>query len=133
MAGCIEDLFTQHLRDFDRLKSLNCSSMEERFQDFAHGSPPMLSLQHRNVANATCKRNAGARLGLCRWTPKTIRGHKSAGGKCDAVGCAQIGANQGVGFQVAKELVANGLTVLVRSRNFERGKAAAKEIGHGAV
>jgi len=34
---------------------------------------------------------------------------------------------------VAKELVANGLTVLVRSRNFERGKAAAKEIGHGAV
>src|SRR5580704_4746014 len=42
------------------------------------------------------------------------------------------GANQGVGFQVAKELVANGLTVLVGSRNFERGEAAAKEIGPGA-
>ena len=43
------------------------------------------------------------------------------------------GANQGVGLQVAKELVANGLTVLVGSRNFERGKAAAKEIGPGAI
>jgi NAD(P)-dependent dehydrogenase (short-subunit alcohol dehydrogenase family) len=41
------------------------------------------------------------------------------------------GANQGVGFQVAKELVAKGLTVLVGSRNFERGDAAAKEIGAG--
>jgi NAD(P)-dependent dehydrogenase (short-subunit alcohol dehydrogenase family) len=28
------------------------------------------------------------------------------------------GASQGVGLQVAKELVANGLTVLVGSRNF---------------
>ena len=43
------------------------------------------------------------------------------------------GANQGVGFQVAKELVANGLTVLVGSRNFERGEAAAKEIVQGAI
>ena len=43
------------------------------------------------------------------------------------------GANQGVGFQVAKELVANGLTVLVGSRNFERGEVAAKEIGQGAI
>jgi NAD(P)-dependent dehydrogenase (short-subunit alcohol dehydrogenase family) len=43
------------------------------------------------------------------------------------------GANQGVGLQVARELVANGLTVLVGSRNFERGEAAAKEIGPGAV
>ena len=42
------------------------------------------------------------------------------------------GANQGVGLQVAKELVANGVTVLVGSRNFERGDAAAKEIGPGA-
>jgi NAD(P)-dependent dehydrogenase (short-subunit alcohol dehydrogenase family) len=31
------------------------------------------------------------------------------------------GANQGVGLQVAKELVANGVTVVVGSRNFERG------------
>src|ERR1700683_3970183 len=43
------------------------------------------------------------------------------------------GANQGVGLQVAKELVASGLTVLVGSRNFERGQAAAREIGPGAV
>jgi NAD(P)-dependent dehydrogenase (short-subunit alcohol dehydrogenase family) len=43
------------------------------------------------------------------------------------------GANQGVGLQVAKELVANGLTVLAGSRNFERGEAAAKEIGPGAI
>ena len=43
------------------------------------------------------------------------------------------GANQGVGLQVAKELVAHGVTVLVGSRNFERGEAAAKEIGTGAI
>lgn len=43
------------------------------------------------------------------------------------------GANQGVGLQVAKELVANGITVLVGSRNFERGEATAKEIGAGAT
>ena len=43
------------------------------------------------------------------------------------------GANQGVGFQVAKELVANGVTVLVGSRNFVRGETAAKEIGPGAI
>jgi NAD(P)-dependent dehydrogenase (short-subunit alcohol dehydrogenase family) len=43
------------------------------------------------------------------------------------------GANQGVGLQVAKELGANGVTVLVGSRNFERGQAAAKEIGAGAI
>ena len=43
------------------------------------------------------------------------------------------GANQGVGFQVAKELAASGLTVLVGSRNFERGAAAAREIGSGAI
>src|SRR5260221_9043718 len=43
------------------------------------------------------------------------------------------GANQGVGLQVAKELVANGLTVLVGSRNFERGEAAATEIGSSAI
>jgi len=43
------------------------------------------------------------------------------------------GANQGVGLQVAKELAANGHTVLVGSRNFERGEAAAREIGQGAI
>ena len=43
------------------------------------------------------------------------------------------GANQGVGFQVAKELAAHGVTVLVGSRNFERGETAAREIGPGAI
>ena len=43
------------------------------------------------------------------------------------------GANQGVGLQVAKELVANGVTVLVGSRDLERGEAAAREIGTGAT
>jgi len=43
------------------------------------------------------------------------------------------GANQGVGFQLTKELVAKGVTVLLGSRNFERGETAAKEIGDGAI
>ncbi len=43
------------------------------------------------------------------------------------------GANQGVGLQVAKELAANGLTVLVGSRNIARGQAAAREVGPGAI
>ncbi len=43
------------------------------------------------------------------------------------------GANQGVGFQVAKELVASGLTVLIGSRNLKQGEAAAKEIGEGGI
>src|SRR5689334_6662708 len=42
------------------------------------------------------------------------------------------GANQGVGLQVAKELVAHGFTVLVGSRNFEKGEKAAKSIGADA-
>jgi NAD(P)-dependent dehydrogenase (short-subunit alcohol dehydrogenase family) len=43
------------------------------------------------------------------------------------------GANQGVGFQVAKELVASGVTVLVGSRDPDRGNAAAEQIGAGAI
>jgi NAD(P)-dependent dehydrogenase (short-subunit alcohol dehydrogenase family) len=43
------------------------------------------------------------------------------------------GANQGVGFQVAKELAADGVTVLVGSRDFGRGEAAAKAIGDHAI
>jgi NAD(P)-dependent dehydrogenase (short-subunit alcohol dehydrogenase family) len=39
------------------------------------------------------------------------------------------GANQGIGLQIAKDLVTHGFTVLVGSRNLERGKAAAKEVG----
>jgi NAD(P)-dependent dehydrogenase (short-subunit alcohol dehydrogenase family) len=42
------------------------------------------------------------------------------------------GANQGVGFQVAKELAAHGVTVLVGSRNLERGETAAKSINGDA-
>lgn len=43
------------------------------------------------------------------------------------------GANQGIGFQIAKDLTANGFTVLVGSRNMERGEAAAGELGPSAV
>jgi NAD(P)-dependent dehydrogenase (short-subunit alcohol dehydrogenase family) len=39
------------------------------------------------------------------------------------------GANQGIGLQIAKDLVAHGFTALVGSRNVERGQAAAKEVG----
>ena len=39
------------------------------------------------------------------------------------------GANQGIGLKIAKDLVAHGFTVLVGSRDLERGEAAAKEVG----
>lgn len=38
------------------------------------------------------------------------------------------GANQGIGLQVAKELAGHGYTVLLGSRNFDRGEAAALTI-----
>ncbi len=40
------------------------------------------------------------------------------------------GANQDIGLQIAKDLASHGLTVVVGSRNLERGEAAAKTI-HG--
>ena len=43
------------------------------------------------------------------------------------------GANQGVGFQVAKELAAAGVSVYVGARDLGRGEAAAAEIGEGAT
>lgn len=42
------------------------------------------------------------------------------------------GANQGIGLQIAKELAANGYTVLVGSRNLQNGETAVKEIGADA-
>jgi len=42
------------------------------------------------------------------------------------------GANQGIGLQIAKDLMTHGFTVLVGSRNFEKGEAAAKSIGADA-
>jgi NAD(P)-dependent dehydrogenase (short-subunit alcohol dehydrogenase family) len=42
------------------------------------------------------------------------------------------GANQGIGLQIAKDLAAHGFTVLVGSRNFERGEAAAQQVGPDA-
>src|SRR3984893_1677310 len=42
------------------------------------------------------------------------------------------GANQGIGLQIAKDLVTHGFTVLVGSRNLQRGEAAAKEVGPDA-
>lgn len=43
------------------------------------------------------------------------------------------GANQGVGFQVAKELAGDGVTVLLGARDFAKGKTAAREIGERGV
>lgn len=43
------------------------------------------------------------------------------------------GANQGVGFQVAKELVAAGVSVYVGARDLARGETAAAQIGEGAT
>jgi NAD(P)-dependent dehydrogenase (short-subunit alcohol dehydrogenase family) len=42
------------------------------------------------------------------------------------------GANQGIGLQIAKDLAADGLTVLVGSRNLENGQKAAHGIGANA-
>ncbi len=42
------------------------------------------------------------------------------------------GANQGIGLQIAKDLTTHGFTVLVGSRRFERGEAAAREVGPDA-
>src|SRR3546814_935235 len=38
------------------------------------------------------------------------------------------GANQGIGLQIATDLAASGLTVLLASRNFDRGKTAAQTV-----
>lgn len=38
------------------------------------------------------------------------------------------GANQGIGLQIATDLAASGLTVLLASRNLDRGKSAARTI-----
>ena len=43
------------------------------------------------------------------------------------------GANQGIGLQVAKELVAKGFTVFVGSRDPGRGEVATKEVGPRAI
>lgn len=42
------------------------------------------------------------------------------------------GANQGIGRQIADDLVSKGLTVIVGSRNLTSGEAAARAIGIGA-
>ncbi|QBX35936.1 SDR family NAD(P)-dependent oxidoreductase [Paracoccus liaowanqingii] len=42
------------------------------------------------------------------------------------------GANQGIGFQIARDLAAQGLTVLVGARDLAKGEAAANQIGDRA-
>lgn len=42
------------------------------------------------------------------------------------------GVNQGIGLQIAKDLVTHGFIVLVGSRNLERGESAANEVGSDA-
>lgn len=43
------------------------------------------------------------------------------------------GANQGIGFQIAKDMTAKGFAVLLGSRSIERGEAAAKQLGSNAI
>lgn len=43
------------------------------------------------------------------------------------------GANQGIGLQIAKDLLSHGFTVLVGSRNLERGETAARTVGGDAL
>ena len=42
------------------------------------------------------------------------------------------GANKGIGLQIAKDLAARGLVVLVGARNLDRGRAAAASVGPDA-
>ena len=42
------------------------------------------------------------------------------------------GANQGIGLQITKDLASHGITVLVGSRNLERGETAARSINGDA-
>lgn len=42
------------------------------------------------------------------------------------------GANQGIGLQIAKDLAGHGFTVLLGSRDLERGELAAKNVGGDA-
>jgi NAD(P)-dependent dehydrogenase (short-subunit alcohol dehydrogenase family) len=42
------------------------------------------------------------------------------------------GANQGIGLQIAKDLATHGFTVLVGSRNLEKGETAARSVGEDA-
>ncbi|MGW4124563.1 SDR family NAD(P)-dependent oxidoreductase [Nocardia sp. NPDC004711] len=43
------------------------------------------------------------------------------------------GANKGIGFETARRLVADGHTVYLGSRDAERGRQAAKEVGAQAI
>ena len=43
------------------------------------------------------------------------------------------GANKGIGYETARQLVAAGHTVYIGSRNLESGERAAKEAGARAV
>jgi NAD(P)-dependent dehydrogenase (short-subunit alcohol dehydrogenase family) len=42
------------------------------------------------------------------------------------------GANKGIGLQIAKDLAAQGFTVLVGSRNLDQGETAARSVGPDA-
>ena len=42
------------------------------------------------------------------------------------------GAHKGIGLQIVKDLAANGLTVLIGSRNMENGQTAADSVGEAA-
>ncbi len=53
--------------------------------------------------------------GMCRWWSK------------DTVAVI-TGANQGIGYEIARQLAQNGLTTVLTARSEERGKAAAETL-----
>ncbi len=63
--------------------------------------------------------------------PATRRPHGGSNMQQTSVALV-TGANQGIGLQIAKDLVRHGFTVLVGSRHPGRGEAAAREVGPDA-
>ncbi len=71
MAGCIEDLFTQCLGDFDRLKGLDCPPVKDRFQDVAHEFLHV-AITTYICCNATYKKAMLALGSLLRYSEKRL-------------------------------------------------------------
>lgn len=65
-------------------------------------------------------------------SPQSTDGTPNTNDKHTPLVALVTGANQGIGLQIAKELAARGLTVLVGARHLGRGREAAAQIGHGA-
>jgi NAD(P)-dependent dehydrogenase (short-subunit alcohol dehydrogenase family) len=74
------------------------------------------------LAESDSAKNAQAPLGARAYTRRMH----------DKLVALVTGANKGIGLQIAKDLAARGLTVLVGSRDAGRGEKAAAAVGAGA-